>query len=84
MHLINVYRNTFFHAKAEMLEMCEMHAFHFDLISTLSWELVTEGYQGRSMKCVIERPSPGMLILWFLSFTFSSPRDSAELPVEPG
>ena len=41
------------------LEMCEMHAFHFEVHKTAefqsnllaSWELMTEAYQGRPMKC---------------------------------
>ena len=38
--------------------------FHSNLL--VSWELVTGGYQGRPVKCVhLERPLPGMVILWF-------------------
>ena len=38
--------------------------FHSNLLG--SWELVTEGYQGRHVKCVhFERPLPDMVILWF-------------------
>ena len=59
---------------AFQLEMREMHKttdFHSELL--VSWELVTEGHQGRPMKCThfklkctyFERPLPGMVILWF-------------------
>ena len=64
------------------LEINEMHAFRVQMNETtdshskllVSWKLVTEGYQGRPMKCVrfthlklIERPLPGKVILCFFS-----------------
>ena len=57
---------------AFQLEMREIHAFHLEMNKTahyhsnlfLSWELVTEGYQGRPMKCTyFDRPLQGMKIL---------------------
>ena len=71
---------------AFQLEMHEIRAFHFEMYKTVdfhsnllvSWELMTEGYQGRPMKCVhfthfIEMRDrktvtryglPGMVIFW--------------------
>ena len=47
----------------------EMHKtadFHSNLL--VPWELVTEGYQGRPVKCAhFERPLPGIVILWLYS-----------------
>ena len=48
--------------------------FHSNLL--VSWELVTEGYQGKPVKCVhfthlneIKIPLPGKVILWFKNFS---------------
>ena len=62
----------------------EVITFHFEMNKTadfhsnlfVSWELVTEDYQDRPVKCVnfmlkcahLERPLPGMVIFW--SFLF--------------
>ena len=49
----------------------EMRTFYFEMHKVtyfysnllVSWELVTEGYQGRPVKCAhFERPLPGMVI----------------------
>ena len=68
--------------RPRQLEMCTFQlAFHFgvhkisDFLSKLfvSRELMTESYQGRPMKCahfshfkLINRPLPGMVILWLI------------------
>ena len=53
----------------------KMHAIYFEMYKTadfysnllVSWKLVTEGYQGRPIKCALfERPLPGIVILWLL------------------
>ena len=60
----------------------ERHAFRFEMHQTadfhsnllVSWELVTEGYQGRPVKCAhFQRPLPGMLILVLNLLVLSSP-----------
>ena len=72
------------------LEMREMHAFHFEMHKTadfhlkllVSWELVTEGHQGRPLNSahfiyfkLIERLSPVGL---FTGTDFGCPRASTK------
>ena len=50
---------------AFQLEMHKTADFHSNLL--VSWELVTEGYQGRPVECAhFKRPLSGMVILWLM------------------